>query len=94
MTTITGRTTDTAVHLTAVDDGGTVLAKGKTKSLGYRYLVVRYRPAVAATYLNAEHPAKVTVEKRTGDLKVARRAAERSLGVVLVADRDGNYTRR
>lgn len=89
--TITGTTTSNAVTLTATDPAGTVLAKGRTNSTGYRYLVVRYSPE--RKFINSTHPAKVTADKRTKDITAARQAAERSPGaIILRLHTGGNYS--
>lgn len=85
MTTITGRRTESAVILTATDADGVVLAKGRTKSIGYTFLVVRYHSGLR--YSTGERPtayAAIRVLKRTGDVNVARRAAERVEGAVVL----------
>lgn len=90
--TITGRTTKSAVILTAVDATGATLAKGRTKSIGYTFLVARYYSGVRQS--TGERLAKpaIRVLKRTGDVKVARREAERVPGsVVLQLHAGGEY---
>lgn len=94
--TITGHTTDTAVILTARFPGpdGQVVAKGRTKSRGYRFLVVRYlRPVhYSNTPADTEVKASLTVCKRTGNRSVAEREARNNDGAVLLAvQRDGTY---
>jgi hypothetical protein len=90
MTTITGRTTKSAVILEARDESGAVVAKGRTASRGYPYLVVR-----AARTLNpdtGERGAKVYVVKRTKDYSLAASTARNTTGgLVLTRRDDGTY---
>lgn len=82
--TITGRTTEAAVILTAADATGATLAKGRTKSIGYTFLVVRYYSGIRQS--TGERLAKpvIRVLKRTGDIKVAQREAGRVDGAVVL----------
>lgn len=86
----TGTSTDKAVTITASYNGEQV-AKVRTVSTGYAYLVVRFSPGGIFSNHKDPIPPRLTVVKRAKSRQAAQRAAYSSGTALLARTDDGGY---